>query len=146
MTDIVDEGGWLWFSDESGSSGDYLKVSAKRVLHDMVEMPLMLEHYEGGVNFDVGGGKEYSVFIIDGIYLESHTNYAAFMSNILSWLKNSTLYLEVIRDSSLNRVAWNGTDTKYKVALVNKIQAGQKISRYNRQVYMLNRLLFEQGG
>lgn len=135
--------GWLWINDGS----DHLKVYFQVCKGKVIDEPLMLEHYEGGFNFGIGGGKKYLVLLVQNILIPSHADYEIFMANLLSWQEDDDGFtVEVIRDSSNNKIAWDGTNTAYTMMLKSDVDAIEKKAPGDGDVYVIGKLLLEESG
>lgn len=132
--------GRLWL----GNGTDYLKVFCEHIFYTPVFKPEM-EHYEGGISFGVDLSVFYLVIKATGIWFDTNTKFENFVSYIKTWQQANTLQVEVIRDSSDNKVKLDGTNTVFPVLVVGGLKEFEKMPE-NQQLYRMGSIILEQRG
>lgn len=133
--------GWLWLSN---NGVDYLKVYCQHIFWTVVFIP-EIEHYEGGVNIGFDLGKTYVVIKANGVWLNTNTKYENFVSYITSWQQANTLQVEVLRNSSSDKVKLDGTNTVFPALITKGLNETEKMAG-DQEKYMISNLTLEQNG
>lgn len=138
MVDIIDKG-WAYLSNGT----DYLKVYCQHILITPVFMP-EVEHYEGGVNIGYDLARFWLNIKLVGVWVQSNTEYEAFVSNIKSWQQANTLRIEISRDGT-NKAKLDGTNTIFPVLVMGGLKEMEKMP-YDQQIWKTNSITLEQNG
>jgi len=139
MTDLIDDG-WLWLNNGT----DYLKLACSQISWTP-HLGTSFTHYPGG-NFSVDMGMVYFTFKAKGIQCSTTTKYETIIENLLDWQSSGTFTLEIIKDSSDNKIKPDGTNTSYTVRLQkNGIKKGEKVEFGDGEHCEIKMLSFEEG-
>ena len=138
MTVIVNNG-WLWLTDGT----DYLKLRCREVTADLIMKPTFI--HAPGVNFSMDVGTWYWVFKASGVIFNSYTDYTNTLAYLQDWQASAAFTLSVLRNTSENAMAFDGTDTTYTVRLKDGIKGIAKPGNENNTVFEIGALTFEEG-
>ena len=117
---------------------------SKRIFWTPIFLP-EIEHYEGGINIGYDLGKFFLVIKATDVWLNTNTKYEDFVSYIKSWQQANTLQVEIVRNSSNDKVKLDGTHTIYPVLITKGLSKIEKMPG-DQQKYRINNISMEQKG
>ena len=138
---IIISNGWLWINDGT----DWLKLFCQEIKVDF-KMEPTFQHVEGSFNMGFDMGKRFLVFKARNVMLETHADFSSCIDYLKDWQAAGTFNLEVVRDTSDNKIEWDGDNTSFVVLLKSGFRDMQKIAPEDGTVFKIGLIIFEESG
>lgn len=139
MVDLINKG-WFWLNN----GVDYLKLAFIDLLFAW-EWEVQFTDYAGDGHYALDLEVQRRIWKPRGIIFDSHTNYDLAVGTIRSWQSTAAFTLEVVRNTSDAKIAFDGTNTSYTVMALGPRRVA-KLAAENGDVYEIGTMTFRQAG
>lgn len=104
------------------------------------------KHYPNQGGYTYHDGTRWLEFTIRDILMTSHSNFSSFIDYITDWLDSSSEFtLQIVRDSSLNKVEWDGDNTSFTVTIKTPgLKGMEQIAKEPKELYLIREITFEE--
>lgn len=131
----------MWLDDGT----DYMKVKTQKISCDWAFAPT-IEHLVGKAHYYYDLQERFLEWKAKNLMFDSHADFSTFLTNIESWHDNSELYLSVVRDSSDNKVSYDGTNTRWQVALAKGLSGLELLGAQDITNFKIKSITFHEVG
>lgn len=142
MTDYLESDGWVHIYSGSNTLRAYCESIKIRPVHEGKN-----KHYDGGINVGIPIFKEYIIFTLEGIWINTTTKVENYILYLKTWLDSSALNIKIQDDSSGSSfLKCDGTNTIFPV--MNKSDLGnvEKMGYGDQTIWYVDKLVLIQSG
>jgi len=141
MTDYLESDGWAYMYSGSNTLRAYCEHIKIKPVHAGKN-----KHYEGGINVGIPIFKEYVIFTLENIWINTVAKAENYILYLKTWLNSSSLYIKIQYNSGGSFFKCDGTNTLFPVMVKNDLGNAEKIAYGNQTIFLIDKLILEQSG